>query len=401
MAPSGFADGFVDGAAVAHQVVVRHDETLQRRVDVVEEDVCDEPIDPGIDARRVLAVDVARRRNDPREHAQVCEPACHRVVRLVTADALEVVALRIVVPRAQEGRLGQPRMLAQHRVAKGRPVAVVLPARERHDPAEVVEQARDQQVLIALRLGELGVERQAMLADEMGEDGFAVADDLPVVDDVGKLAARGMRGVDDVLVTKGNSGEPEEGVDLQAVTIVVGDAEEPGVRVQRQHRSRAKADSPSRSNEHAHAVPGVSRRAVVTRPLPAGAITATAIAAILRAYVQKWWFEVAWFFEGVTRPRLPARRRFVTRSLAHERDRCGGERLSSITAMSPCARPERSKARAVAGIAERIRSVGAQAPAAMVWILASGASPRRAASARDMSRHTAAPSACPEDVKPR
>ena len=79
-----------------------------------------------------------------------------------------------------------------------------------------------------MRLGERGVERQAMLADEMGEDGFAVADDLAVLDDVGKLAARGMRGVDDVLVTKGDSGEPKEGVDLQAVAIVVGDAKSLG-----------------------------------------------------------------------------------------------------------------------------------------------------------------------------
>ena len=127
-------------------------------------------------------------------------------------------------------------MLAQHRVAKRRPVAVVLPARVRHDPVEVVEQARDQQVPIALRLGELGVDRQAMLADEMGEDGLAVADDLAVVDDVGELAARGMRGVDDVLVTEGNAAESQEGVDLQTVAVVVGDAEEPGVRVERQHR---------------------------------------------------------------------------------------------------------------------------------------------------------------------
>ena len=71
--------------------------------------------------------------------------------------------------------------------------------------------------------------------------------------------------------------------------------------------------------------------------------------------------------------------------------------FTSMTVMSRWLRPERSKARAVAGMAERIRSVGAQAPAATVWMRASGVRPRRFASALDISRQTAAPSACPDD----
>ena len=67
--------------------------------------------------------------------------------------------------------------------------------------------------------------------------------------------------------------------------------------------------------------------------------------------------------------------------------------LTSMTAMASGPSPEREKARAVAGMADRIRSVGAHAPVATVWMRASGAMPRRCASAFDMSRHTAAPSA--------
>ena len=64
------------------------------------------------------------------------------------------------------------------------------------------------------------------LADETGEDGFAVADRFAVVDKVGKLPPRRRRCVEDVLVGERHAGEPHEGEDLEPVAVVVGDAEQ-------------------------------------------------------------------------------------------------------------------------------------------------------------------------------
>jgi hypothetical protein len=59
----------------------------------------------------------------------------------------------------------------------------------------------------------------------MRDDGRAVADPLAAVDDVGKLAARRLRGVENVLVPESNSGQPQECENLQAIAVIVGDAE--------------------------------------------------------------------------------------------------------------------------------------------------------------------------------
>jgi hypothetical protein len=130
--------------------------------------------------------------------------------------------------RGTAGGTGGLRIRGRQRSAGHRDV------RARLGPGE--RPGRDQHVPIALGLAERGVDRQAMLSDEMREDGLAVADDLAIVVDVGELTARSMRGVDDVLVTERNASEPQERIHLEAVAVVVGHAEQPGVRVERQHR---------------------------------------------------------------------------------------------------------------------------------------------------------------------
>jgi hypothetical protein len=70
----------------------------------------------------------------------------------------------------------------------------------------------------------------------MGDDGLAVADRLAVVDDVGELAAWRLRGVEDVLVSERDAGQPQEGEHLQPVAVVVGDAEQRGIRIEGYHR---------------------------------------------------------------------------------------------------------------------------------------------------------------------
>ncbi len=126
-------------------------------------------------------------------------------------------------------------MLAHEGVAKYRVEAVVLPARVRHHPIEVVERARDQQIRVALRLREGIVDRRMVLAIDMRDDRPAVADHLAVVDDVGQLPARRRRGIEDVLVLERHAGELEEGIDLQPIAVVVGDTEEGRVGVQGEH----------------------------------------------------------------------------------------------------------------------------------------------------------------------
>ena len=69
----------------------------------------------------------------------------------------------------------------------------------------------------------------------MGDDGLAVADGFAVVDDIGQLPARRLRRIENMLVRERHAGEPQEGEDLQPVTVVVGDAEQFGIGVEREH----------------------------------------------------------------------------------------------------------------------------------------------------------------------
>ena len=93
---------------------------------------------------------------------------------------------------------------------------------------------------ITLRAGQPGVDRQPVLGGDVSDDGIAVADRLARVDDVGQLAARRRRRVENMLVQEWHAGELEEREHLEAVAVVVGDAEQRGVGVKRQHRSSAK-----------------------------------------------------------------------------------------------------------------------------------------------------------------
>ena len=88
---------------------------------------------------------------------------------------------------------------------------------------------------IALGAGQRRVDRQPVLSDEVGDDGIAVADGLAVVDDVGQLTARRRRGVENVLVPERHAGEPQESKHLQAIAVVVRDAEQLGIGVEGEH----------------------------------------------------------------------------------------------------------------------------------------------------------------------
>jgi len=53
---------------------------------------------------------------------------------------------------------------------------------------------------MALRGAESVIDGEPVAADQMGDDRVAVADLFAVVDDIGKLPARRLRGVEDVLM---------------------------------------------------------------------------------------------------------------------------------------------------------------------------------------------------------
>jgi len=69
------------------------------------------------------------------------------------------------------------------------------------------------------------------------KNGLAVADRIAAVNDIGKLAARRLRGVENMFVPERNSRKPQERKYLEAVAVVVGDAEQRWVGIKRQHRS--------------------------------------------------------------------------------------------------------------------------------------------------------------------
>ena len=69
------------------------------------------PIDGCVDARRLGPVDILTRRDEIRQHLQICEsPRVGRGWR-VAADALIIVSLGIEFLRLAQPRFGQTRML--------------------------------------------------------------------------------------------------------------------------------------------------------------------------------------------------------------------------------------------------------------------------------------------------
>ena len=79
---------------------------------------------------------------------------------------------------------------------------------------------------VALARGQPLVDGQAIFADEMSDDDVAVADRLAGIGDKRELAARRRRRVENVLVAERHVAQPQNGEDLQAVTVVVGHAEQ-------------------------------------------------------------------------------------------------------------------------------------------------------------------------------
>src|SRR5262249_36488076 len=112
-----------------HQIGMRRDELLERRLDLVEINVGDESVDTGVDAGRLRPVQVAVRGDQVRQYLQIREPARVGVGRSVAANALVMVALRIEFLRLAQPYLRQGRMLPPQRIVERRPESLVLPAR--------------------------------------------------------------------------------------------------------------------------------------------------------------------------------------------------------------------------------------------------------------------------------
>src|ERR1700730_12940034 len=70
----------------------------------------------------------------------------------------------------------------------------------------------------------------------MRDDRLAVANRLAVIDDIRKLPARRPGGVEDMLMDERHACQLEEGKHLQPIAIIVGDAEQFRIGVERQHR---------------------------------------------------------------------------------------------------------------------------------------------------------------------
>src|SRR6185312_1253646 len=159
-----------------------------------------------------------------------------------TADTRIVVALQIELLRLAQTLDGELRMFAQQGVAERRKIALVLPARIGHHPVEIVEQARDQEVLAALRRAQARVDGERIFFVEVGYDGLAVGGSLTNDDDVRQLPARGGRRVKDVLVGKRHAGKPHEREHLQPIAIVVCYAEQLGIGIKRDHARQCSAE---------------------------------------------------------------------------------------------------------------------------------------------------------------
>ena len=81
-------------------------------------------------------------------------------------------------------------MLAQQGIAECTPVTVVLPARIRHHPIEVVEHARNQKIRGSLGRRQRRIDRQPVFSCDIGKDRLAVTDRIVVINNVRQLASR-------------------------------------------------------------------------------------------------------------------------------------------------------------------------------------------------------------------
>ena len=79
------------------------------------------------------------------------------------------------------------------------------------------------------------IDRQCVFPGDELQDGLAVADGVVAVDDIGQLTARRLRGVENMLVPERHPRQPQEREHFQAIAVIVGDAEQRGIGVKRQH----------------------------------------------------------------------------------------------------------------------------------------------------------------------
>jgi hypothetical protein len=221
--------------AMAHEIRFRDNRLFQRRIDVVEINIGDETIDAAIDARRLWSMQKTLLRNEIAQHIEIGEATRESSIRRVAADALKMIALRVEVARLLQIGVSEIRMLRQQRIVEQRPEALIFPARIGHHPIEIIEHARYQEIPVALLRGQSSIERQPIFLRQKGDNRFAVADRLAVIDDVRQLAAWRVRRIDDVLVAEGQTAQAQEGIDLQPIAVVVGDAEQLGIGKERQH----------------------------------------------------------------------------------------------------------------------------------------------------------------------
>jgi len=70
---------------------------------------------------------------------------------------------------------------------------------------------------------------------DISKDGLTVADRIVAIDDIGQLTAWRLRGVKNMLVAERHARQLEECKYLQAIAVIVGDAEQRGVGVKREH----------------------------------------------------------------------------------------------------------------------------------------------------------------------
>src|SRR6202011_3222574 len=119
---------------------------LERRVDVVEMDVGDESIHCRIDAAGLGSEYVSAAGKQIRKRIEIGDATGVGVSRFVTSDALKVVALEIEFPGAFQGFHRQHRVGVNKQIPEARPEAIVLPARVRHHPIEIIKRSPDEKM---------------------------------------------------------------------------------------------------------------------------------------------------------------------------------------------------------------------------------------------------------------
>src|SRR5713226_2256342 len=107
---------------------MRHDEPLERSIDVIKMDVRQKTVDAGVDAIGLVGKQEPVRPDQIYQHLEIRKASSIDLLGLIAADALKIVSFKIIFSRRFQIAGRQPGMRREELVPEKRPESIVAPA---------------------------------------------------------------------------------------------------------------------------------------------------------------------------------------------------------------------------------------------------------------------------------